>query len=120
MDTVKVPKVPAGEYVVGWRWDCEESAQVWQVRQHVAHCSTQTERNHCVCVCFFGSVPATRSQKSVIILRDNRSFLSVVQNCADITIAAGDDNEVATAAAPITIKGPPTRNYMVTTAGLVL
>ena len=56
----------------------------------------------------------------MIILRDHCSFLSVVQNCADITIAAGDDNEVAAAAAPITIKGPPTRNYMVTTAGLVL
>ena len=23
VDKVKVPKVPAGDYVVGWRWDCE-------------------------------------------------------------------------------------------------
>lgn len=27
VDKVKVPDVPAGDYVVGWRWDCEESAQ---------------------------------------------------------------------------------------------
>jgi len=30
VDTVTVPEVPPGEYVVGWRWDCEESSQVWQ------------------------------------------------------------------------------------------
>lgn len=29
VDQVKVPTVAPGEYVVGWRWDCEESAQVW-------------------------------------------------------------------------------------------
>lgn len=29
-DTVLVPKdIPAGEYVLGWRWDCEHSSQVW-------------------------------------------------------------------------------------------
>jgi hypothetical protein len=28
-DLVKVPKLPAGEYVVGFRWDCETSSQVW-------------------------------------------------------------------------------------------
>ena len=22
-------ELPPGEYVVGWRWDCEESSQVW-------------------------------------------------------------------------------------------
>jgi len=29
MDLIKVPQVPAGEYVVGFRWDCETSSQVW-------------------------------------------------------------------------------------------
>jgi len=28
-DKVHVPKVPAGEYVVRWRWDCEQSPQIW-------------------------------------------------------------------------------------------
>jgi len=30
IDIVKVPKtIPPGEYVLGWRWDVEETAQVW-------------------------------------------------------------------------------------------
>ena len=29
-DQLRVPAVPAGEYVLGFRWDCESSAQVWQ------------------------------------------------------------------------------------------
>ena len=30
-DRVLVPKdLPAGDYVLGWRWDAEETAQVWQ------------------------------------------------------------------------------------------
>lgn len=30
VDAVRVPShLPAGEYVVGWRYDCEESAQIW-------------------------------------------------------------------------------------------
>jgi len=28
MDELKVPNTP-GEYVLGWRWDCEETDQVW-------------------------------------------------------------------------------------------
>lgn len=28
-DTVKVPNVPPGDYVVGWRWDCETTSQIW-------------------------------------------------------------------------------------------
>ena len=28
-DLVRIPKVPPGEYVVGFRWDCETSSQVW-------------------------------------------------------------------------------------------
>eukprot|EP00911_Craspedida_sp_UC1_P002861 UC1_evm1s2095 len=29
-DTVKIPKnLPPGDYVLGWRWDCEETAQIW-------------------------------------------------------------------------------------------
>ena len=27
---LRVPaELPAGEYVLGWRWDCEMSSQVW-------------------------------------------------------------------------------------------
>lgn len=30
VDRVVVPQdLPAGDYVLGWRWDCEESTQVW-------------------------------------------------------------------------------------------
>ena len=30
-DQLRVPAhLPAGEYVLGFRWDCESSAQVWQ------------------------------------------------------------------------------------------
>ena len=30
VDTVKIPdNLVPGEYVLGWRWDCEESTQIW-------------------------------------------------------------------------------------------
>ena len=29
IDEVKVPVVPAGDYVLRWRWDCEQSPQIW-------------------------------------------------------------------------------------------
>ena len=30
VDKVIVPTgLPAGDYVLGWRWDCEETAQIW-------------------------------------------------------------------------------------------
>ena len=30
VDQVRIPKdLPAGEWVISWRWDCEESTQVW-------------------------------------------------------------------------------------------
>eukprot|EP00037_Helgoeca_nana_P010731 m.94655 g.94655 ORF g.94655 m.94655 type:complete len:351 (-) comp20381_c0_seq1:152-1204(-) len=29
VDLIRVPQVPAGDYVVGFRWDCETSSQVW-------------------------------------------------------------------------------------------
>ena len=29
VDVLEVPALPAGEYVLGWRWDCEATAQVW-------------------------------------------------------------------------------------------
>ena len=30
-DRLRVPEhLPPGEYVLGFRWDCESSAQVWQ------------------------------------------------------------------------------------------
>eukprot|EP00041_Stephanoeca_diplocostata_P032279 m.1030567 g.1030567 ORF g.1030567 m.1030567 type:complete len:90 (+) comp24119_c0_seq7:1765-2034(+) len=28
-DRVKVPDVPPGKYVVRWRWDAEQSPQIW-------------------------------------------------------------------------------------------
>lgn len=29
-DTLTVPAdIPAGEYVLGWRWDCEQTSQIW-------------------------------------------------------------------------------------------
>jgi len=31
LDLVEIPKdIEAGEYLLGWRWDCEESTQVWE------------------------------------------------------------------------------------------
>jgi len=31
VDKVKVPNdLPSGDYLLSWRWDCEQSAQVWQ------------------------------------------------------------------------------------------
>jgi hypothetical protein len=31
VDHILIPDgLPAGEYVLGWRWDCEESNQIWQ------------------------------------------------------------------------------------------
>ena len=31
VDRVRIPDhLPSGEYVLGWRWDCEESNQIWQ------------------------------------------------------------------------------------------
>jgi len=31
VDYVQIPKeLPAGDYVLGWRWDCEQSNQIWQ------------------------------------------------------------------------------------------
>lgn len=30
VDQVRIPSsLPAGDYVLGWRWDCEESNQIW-------------------------------------------------------------------------------------------
>jgi len=30
-DTIKIPQhIEPGEYVLGWRWDCEETTQIWQ------------------------------------------------------------------------------------------
>ena len=29
LDVVRVPKLPAGKYVVGFRYDCDSTAQVW-------------------------------------------------------------------------------------------
>lgn len=29
VDKIKVPQLPEGEYVVSFRWDCEQTPQVW-------------------------------------------------------------------------------------------
>lgn len=30
VDVLQIPNdIPTGDYVIGWRWDCEESAQIW-------------------------------------------------------------------------------------------
>jgi hypothetical protein len=29
IDEVKVPQLPPGDYVVRWRWDVEQSPQIW-------------------------------------------------------------------------------------------
>lgn len=30
VDVLQIPTdIPTGDYVLGWRWDCEESAQIW-------------------------------------------------------------------------------------------
>ena len=30
VDNVRIPVgLEPGEYVLGWRWDCEESTQIW-------------------------------------------------------------------------------------------
>merc|ERR1712216_977804 len=29
VDKVRIPKVPPGEYVVSFRWDCEQTPQIW-------------------------------------------------------------------------------------------
>lgn len=34
VDVVRVPRVPPGKYVLGWRWDVEQTSQVW------ANCAT--------------------------------------------------------------------------------
>jgi hypothetical protein len=30
VDSIVVPDAPPGQYVISWRWDCEESTQIWQ------------------------------------------------------------------------------------------
>ena len=31
VDSIQIPsEVPAGDYVLGWRWDCEQSNHIWQ------------------------------------------------------------------------------------------
>ena len=31
VDRLEIPAdIKPGEYVLGWRWDCEETAQIWQ------------------------------------------------------------------------------------------
>lgn len=40
VDTVLIPAdLPAGQWVLGWRWDCEETTQVWQSCADVTICN---------------------------------------------------------------------------------
>ena len=40
LDTLVVPAdLSPGEYVLGWRWDCEESTQVWTSCSDVVMCA---------------------------------------------------------------------------------
>ena len=29
VDKVRVPSLPPGDYVLSWRWDCEQTKQIW-------------------------------------------------------------------------------------------
>ena len=29
VDEVTLPEVPSGDYLVSWRWDCEQTHQIW-------------------------------------------------------------------------------------------
>lgn len=49
VDTLKIPSdLEVGDYVLGWRWDCEETTQIWQscadisICKEGATCGTQT------------------------------------------------------------------------------
>lgn len=35
MDRVRVPKLAVGEYVLSWRWDCEQTTQVWNTCSNI-------------------------------------------------------------------------------------
>jgi len=36
IDRLQVPKgLPAGDYTLSWRWDCEQGAQVWTTCSNV-------------------------------------------------------------------------------------
>ena len=52
-DSVKIPEhVEPGEYVLGWRWDCEETTQIWQ--SYAPLCDNWLSvlvRADCECVC---------------------------------------------------------------------
>lgn len=44
IDRVQIPHdLPTGEYVLGWRWDCEESNQIWQSCSDVSIVQDGTE-----------------------------------------------------------------------------
>jgi len=46
VDTLQVPtNIPAGEYVLGWRWDCEESTQIWSSCSDITITNTSQIQN---------------------------------------------------------------------------
>lgn len=46
VDTLLIPNtLPAGEWVLGWRWDCEETTQIWQSCADVTICVPGEECN---------------------------------------------------------------------------
>jgi hypothetical protein len=42
IDNVQVPNLPTGDYVIGFRYDCEQTTQVWQVCGDVRIVTTPT------------------------------------------------------------------------------
>lgn len=59
-DKVVVPQVPAGEYVLSWRWDAEQTKQVW------SHCSDVTIQS---------SLPSTELTKAPVVGRGKYTCL---------------------------------------------
>ena len=35
MDEVEVPDLPPGEYVLSFRWDCEQTSQIWNACSNI-------------------------------------------------------------------------------------
>jgi hypothetical protein len=67
IDKVMVPNVPAGEYVLSWRWDAEQTKQVW------SHCSDITIQSAIPAV----TVPPARPQKGKYVCLGSSLELNV-------------------------------------------
>lgn len=60
-DKVVVPKVPSGEYVLSWRWDAEQTKQVW------SHCSDVTIQSSEEVTVVKAETPAAKRGKHVCL-----------------------------------------------------